>query len=182
MKNILGFLSVAVGAAAYLHMVVSTAKGTGEGLSLSTFALWSGLAWITCFTMWKQKANPAVPAIFAVGATATTIVLVAKGRFSWTSFDTLIAVLVFICVVVWITKGSKWALVLSVVAAVIAAVPFIVLSWKWPSNVPIIANSGFLLSNSLAFVAAKAWTLEDRLCFGANIVVCSLLVIPWFIT
>lgn len=170
-----------VGALSYLYMVVITAKGTGEGLSLSTFALWSALAWITGFTMLKEKANPTVPMIYGVGATTTTLVLLYKGRYGWSGFDTIIAVLVGLCIALWLTKGSRWALVLSVVAAVIAAIPFTLLTWESPANSPIVPNSGFLLTNLLAFISAKAWTLEDRLYSGANAIVCLLLVIPWVI-
>jgi hypothetical protein len=84
--------------------------------------------------------------------------------------------------VLWLTNGARWALVLSVVAAVIAALPFIIMTWKSPVNSPIIPNSGFLLANTLAFISAKAWTLEDRLYSGVNIVVCSILVIPWLLS
>lgn len=159
-------------------MVVATASGTGEGLSLATFALWSALAWITSFTMLKQKANPAVPMIYGVGATTTTIILLIKGRYGWSNLDSIIAILTILCVVLWLTNGPRWALILSVSAAFIAGLPFIIMTWKSPANSPIIPNSAFLLANTLAFISAKAWTLEDRLYSGVNIVVCSFLVIP----
>lgn len=180
-KKNLGILSVVVGASAYLYMIAITCKGTGEGLSLTTFLLWSMLAWITGFTSIKQGANPAVPFIYAVGATATTIVLLYKGRAGWSQFDSLIATLVILCVVLWLSKGAKWALILSVMAGMIASVPFILVTWQTPASSPIIANSGFFFANILSFAAAKAWTLEDRLYPGANIIVCGLLVLPWFI-
>jgi hypothetical protein len=180
-KKTLSILSVVVGALAYLYMVVTTAKGTGEGVSLSTFGLWSALAWITGFTMLKQKANPAVPMIYGIGAGATTLVLLIKGRYGWSGFDTIIAALVVLCIVLWLTNGAKWALILSVAAAVIASLPFIIMTWKSPAGSPIIPNSGFLLANTLMLISAKAWTLEDRLYAGVNVIVCSLLVIPWLI-
>lgn len=182
LKKILAILSVVVGAFAYIYMVTATVKGTGEGLSLSSFGLWSVLAWITSFTMLKQKANPAVPMIYGVGATVTTIILLIKGRYGWSSLDSVIAILVVICIALWLTNGARWALVLSVLASVIAAFPFMIMTWKSPANSPIIPNSGFLLANTLAFISAKAWTLEDRLYSGVNIVVCSLLVIPWLLS
>ncbi len=163
-------------------MVITTAKGTGEGLSLTTFGLWSALAWITSFTMLKQKANPAVPMIYGVGATVTTLVLLIKGRYGWSGLDTVIAILVILCILLWLTNGPRWALILSVAAAVIAALPFIVMTWKSPANSPIIPNSGFLLANTLALISAKAWTLEDRLYAGVNVMVCLLLVVPWLLS
>ena len=180
-KKNLGILSVVVGASAYLYLVTMTSRGSGEGLSLTTFLLWSMLAWITTITTVKAGANPAVPCIYAMGSSATALILLYKGKIGWSSFDSIIAVLVVMCVILWLSKGARWALVLSVIAAVIAAVPFIIVTWKTPSSSPIIANSGFFFANILSFAAAKAWTLEDRLYPGANIIVCGLLVLPCLI-
>jgi hypothetical protein len=162
-------------------MVVTTAKGTGEGLSLTTFGLWSALAWITSFTMLKQKANPAVPMIYGMGATATTIVLLIKDKYTWSEFDTFVAILVVICIILWITTGPRWALILSVVAGAIAALPFIIMTWKSPEKSLIIPNTGFFLANTLSLISAKAWTVEDRLLFGVNTFLTSFLVIPWLL-
>ncbi len=181
MKSLLAKLSVCVGVAAYAVMVYTITLGTGEGLSLSTFALWVALAWITSFTMLKQGANAAVPMIYGLGASITTLVLLYKGRYGWTGFDTVIAILTTICVILWLTQGARKALILSVIASAIASIPFAVMTWQAPASSPIIPNTGFLLSNILAFVAAKAWTVEDRLYSAVNIIVCSLLVIPWMI-
>lgn len=170
-----------MGGLSYLYMIVTTAQGTGEGLSLTTFGLWSALAWITSFAMLKKKVNPAVVMIYGVGACATTIILLIKGRFSWSNFDSLIAFLVVLCVILWHTRGPRGALILSVIAGGLAAVPFIVMTWKSPANSPIIPNAGFLITNVLAFVSAKTWTLEDRLYSVVNVVMCSLLVLPWLL-
>jgi hypothetical protein len=182
MKNKLSILSIIIGALAYLYMVLMTIKGTGEGLSLSTFGLWAALAWITSFSMLKQGANPAVPMVYGLGSTATTIVLLIKGRYGWTGFDTTIAISFAACVCLLLTSGPRWALVLSVFSSVLTATPFIVMTWTNPQGSPIVANTGFLLANILSFVSAKAWTLEDKLYPGANIIVCGLLVLPWLLS
>ncbi len=162
-------------------MVTKTAGGKGEGLSLTTFGLWAALAWITSVTMFKQGANPAVPTIYAVGATATTVVLLLKGKCQWSGFDTLIAAMVAICVWLWLTSGPRNALIMSVVATLIAGTPFIVMTWKNPAHSPIVPNAAFLVANTLAFVSAKDWTLEDRLFAGVNVGVCGMLVLPWLL-
>ena len=180
-KKVVAVLSILTGFLAYAYMVVTTAKSTGEGLSLTTFGLWAALAWISAFTMRKQGASYAVPMMYGSGGTKVTFVLLYKGKFGWTAFDSIIAGLVIVCVVLWLTSGVRWALIMSVVAAVIAAIPFIMLSWKDPVHTPIVASSGFLLTNILSLIAAKAWTLEDRLYPGVNVIVCALLVIPWLL-
>ena len=141
-----------IGALTYIYQVTVITMGTGEGFSLSTFGLWSALAWITGFTMLKQKANPWVPMIYGAGATATTIVLLFKGRYGWSGFDSVIAALVGLCIALWLTKGSKWALVLSVAASTTAAIPFIIMTWKSPAQSPIIPNAAFLVTNILALI------------------------------
>ena len=162
-------------------MVYITALGTGEGLSLSTFGLWAVLVWISSFTMLKQGANPAVPMIYSSGATITALLLHTKGRYGWSEFDSWIAALTALCVILWLTQGARKALILSVIAAGIAGIPFIVLTWNNPDNSPVLGNTGFLLTNLLALASAKAWTLEDRLFSSVNTAMCLLLVIPWVI-
>ena len=181
MKKVLFGLSVLVGATTYTYMVCITALGTGEGLSLSTFALWAILGWITSFTMLKQGANPAVPLIYTIGATSTAILLLVKGKYGWSQFDFIIAGLTALCVILWLRAGARKALILSVVAAGIAGIPFVVMTWKDPASSPVLGNAGFLLTNLLSLAAAKAWTLEDRLFSAVNTILCALLVIPWLI-
>lgn len=181
MKKILGGLSIFIGASTYIYMVYITAMGTGEGFSLSSFALWAILGWITSFTMLKQGANPAVPLIYTTGATCTAVLLLVKGMDGWSQFDSIVAGLTALCIILYLTAGARKALILSVVAATLAGIPFVLLTWQNPAISPVLGNSGFLLTNVLALVAAKAWTVEDRLFAAVNTVLCALLVIPWMI-
>jgi hypothetical protein len=181
LKKYIAILSAVFGALGYLYMIVTLIRKGGEGLSLSTFALGAALAWITGFTMLEQKANPTVPMIYGFGATITAVLLLIEGRCEWTSFDTTIAILVTWCIILWFSKGPRYTLVLSVAAALISFIPYLMMTWKNPAASPIIPNAGFLLANILAFVSAKTWTLEDRLYSAVNIVICASLVIPWLI-
>jgi hypothetical protein len=178
LKKTLVVSSIVLTAVTYLYLIVTTARGSGIGLSVTTFSLWSILAWITSFTMLKQKADPTVPLIYAVGATTTAIILVVKGRYDWSLLDLIVAILVIACIAVWITRGPRGALILSVIAGLTAAIPFIVVTWKAPMNSPLAVNAVLLFANFLAFVGAKAWTLEDRLYAVANMVLCIALVLP----
>lgn len=179
LKKLLNILSVIAGASAYLYLIINTLKGTGEGLSLTTFGLWASLAGITSITMLKQGANPAVPATYGLGAATTAFILLTKGKYNWADFDTVVAIMVVLCVVLWLSSGEKPAFLLSVLAGLIAAVPFLLMTWKAPASSPIIPNTGFFIANLLSFVSAKKWTLQDRLYSGANTVLCAFLVLPW---
>ncbi len=119
--------------------------------------------------------------IYGIGATLVALVLLLKGKFVWSVFDSIIAVLVVICVILWLTKGSRIALIASVAAGIIAAVPFIIMTWKSPASSPVISNTGFFLANTFAYFGAKTPTLQDRLYPGANAIACAFLVLPWLI-
>lgn len=160
-------------------MTVTTSFGTGEGLSFTTFLLWSGLAGIACYNLIKKDGGWGISLMYGIGATSVAITLIYKGRCDWSCTDTVVAFLVVACVYLSKTKGPTVGLVASVVAGVIAGIPFIVLTWKNPAASPIISNVGFLTSNILSFLSGKTWTMKDRLYGGANAVACILLVLPW---
>ncbi len=181
MKKKLAVSGVVIGASAYLFMVISTIMGTGEGASFTTFALWSALAWIAGFTMMKQGANPGVPMMYGFGAASTALALLCKGKVTWSGLDTITTVMVAICIILWLTSGPRRAMIMSIVAGVVGGIPFIIMTWKSPAASPFIPSSGFLLANLLFFLSGKKWTLEDRLYGGVNVIVTSLLVIPWLI-
>lgn len=181
MNKHLNLLSVIVGGLAYLNIIFTTMNGAVVGLSVSTFLLWSLLAAVTIYSLCKQKVNPAIACVYGSGATIMTIILLFKGKYSWDLFDTFIAAMVMICVILYFTTGPKPALVFSSLSGFLASLPFIVLTWSDPINSPIVTNSGFLLANVFAFAGAKAWTLEDRIYSGVNMIGGVLLVFPWFI-
>lgn len=181
MKKKLGIAGVVFGSLAYLYMIAGTLAGTGKGMTFSTFLLWSVLATITSLGKLRQGADARVSIIYGTGATITTVVLICKGRYGWTGLDTVVAILTVVCIVLWQTSGPRWALVMSVSAGGIASIPFIVTTWHAPASSPIIGNAGFLIANTLALIAAKAWTLEDRLYESVNVLLCVLLVVPWLI-
>lgn len=182
MKKKLSTLSVILGFLAYIYMVIMTIKGTGEGLSFTTFALWAALGWISGFIIMKKGFSPAVPFIYATGATTTTIVLLIKGRYGWTGFDSVIAALVAICIILMFSKNDKLAFVVSIFAGWVAIMPFVIMTWQTPSLSPIIPNTGFFLANVCLFFSAKTWKLEDWLYGASNALACSLLIIPWLMT
>jgi hypothetical protein len=181
LKTILGLIGVAAAGAGYTVMILMTAAGTGEGLSFATFLLWSALAWINTISTKKQSGSWIIPLMYSIGATTTTIVLIIKGRYGWSVFDTVVAILVIVCVILWLAKGDRWAIVSSTTASFIAALPFLIMTWKNPSVSPITPNTLFLLANFLGFIAAKKWTLQDRLYLGSNVVVCGSLVLFYWL-
>jgi hypothetical protein len=158
----------------------------GKGLSFTSFVLWTILTWISCITTKRQGgATPAVPRTYAIGATVMTIVLACKHRYSTlTTLDGTTAALVVLCLILWVIKGDKWALIISVIASSIAGIPYIVMTYTAPLDSPFLVNTGFLIANSIAFISAgelsiRKWTVEDRLFTGVSILTGVVMIFPW---
>jgi hypothetical protein len=167
--------------ATYGYLIVSTARGNGEGLSFVTFLLWSTNALISAFSMVAQKADAKVPFIWGIGGTAVAVILGVKGQFGWTTVDVIVTILVAICIALWFISGPRWALILSIVSSWVATYPFVIMTWKAPEQSPIVANIGFLTANLCMLVSAKAWTIEDRLFPFMSSVLCFILILPWLL-
>lgn len=176
-------------AVCYSYMIVCACMENGKGLSFASFALWTVLTWISCITTKGQGgATPAVPMVYAMGATIMTIVLACKHRYTTlTSIDGFTAILVVLCIVLLAKngkKGEKWALVISVIASTIAGIPYWVMTYRFPLESPVLANTGFLIANTTAFILAgklpwKHWTIRDRLFTGVSMVSGVILILPW---
>jgi hypothetical protein len=173
----------------YSYMIVCAWAEDGKGLSFASFALWTVLTWISCITIKSQGgATPAVPMLYAMGATFMTLVLAYMHRYTTlTALDGFTAILVVLCIVLLIKhgkRGEKWALVISVTASTIAGIPYWILTYKFPLESPVLANIGFLIANITAFISAgrlplKYWTIKDRLFTGVSIVSGVILILPW---
>jgi hypothetical protein len=177
-KKRVSILSVIVIGLTYAFMIVSAILNGGTGLSLTTFGLWAILSWITCFSLMKQEASFGAPMVYAVGATTLTTVLLFNGKWNPTSHDAVTAILVGICIVLWKTRGAKWALIISVSAGIIAAFPFIRMTWQDPASSPMLANCFFLIGNILSFGSVKKLAIEDLIFPTANVTLCVCLLIP----
>lgn len=166
----------------YTYLVFCAYKEDGRGLSFTSFILWTVLTWISCLTIKRQGGStPAVPMVYAIGATTMTVVLACKHRYTTLNvLDGFISILVVVCIVFWLMKGEKWALVISVIASSVAGIPYMVITWKFPIDSPVLANTGFLIANAIAFVSAGKWTIKDRLFTGVSVVTGIIMIIPWF--
>ncbi len=182
MKKLLAILSTVLGILSYGYLILQTVVGMGQGLSFTTFALWAMLAWIAVLSLIRHKANFSVPLIYAVGSSSISVILLLKGRFNWGIMDSVVVILVGFCVVLWLTRGARWALIASITASLIAGIPFIIMTWKFPEQSPILVNIFFTIVNFLSFLSVKGWRLEDRLYCGVNTIFCASFVLPWILS
>lgn len=187
-----------MGSTTYLGLIYRAYTSGGKGLSLSSFTLWTALSFISVITIIRgsmkikktgsvegteEKASASIPAIYGSGALIIALILWQEGAaVTWSSMDTLIAFLVFICITLLFKKKfNNHALVLSVLAGTIAGIPYTVMTWRDPASSPIVCSACFFLSSFLAFLGAEDWTFKSRLFTGVSVINNLTLIIPWII-
>lgn len=187
-----------MGIATYMGLIHGAYVSGGKGLSLSSFVLWTALSLVSAIGIVRrstktdkpknvkdaeEKGSPSIPAIYGSGALIVSVILWQKGAaVTWSSMDTLIAILVCACIALLFKKKfDKHALVLSVLAGTIAGIPYTVMTWQNPAASPIVCSVCFFSSSFLAFLGAEGWTLKSRLFTGVSVVNNLILIIPWLI-
>ncbi len=171
--------SVVLAVCSYVTIISKAVVGT-EGLSLSTFSLWALLAAIIGLAQKDDATDPALAMVYGIGASITALVLFVKGQCVWTPLDTTVSILVFVCLVLWKTLGSKWAMTLAILSGVIASVPYVMLTWKFPQSSPYVANIMFLVANTLAFMSVDDWAITKVLYPGVNVLMGIIMLVPLF--
>lgn len=129
----------------------------------ATWLLWGSLDVIAAASMYKQKGNWQLPAAYVGGCTFTLICMKLSGQKSeWTSFETLICGIVFLCIVGWYKSGPRLATILSTVGVVIAGFPQLKDAWVAPEQMPFIIYIGYTFVNYLSTKGGKEWSVEER--------------------
>src|SRR5215469_13211375 len=93
-------LQIAGGALAlllFIPMIAGILKSGAQGQSGAMWLLWGALDIVLTISIIQQRGNFLLPLGFAIGDLLVVILLVAKGRFTWGSFETGILILVIGC-------------------------------------------------------------------------------------
>ncbi len=145
--------------------------------SFATWMLWTLLDVIAAASIVLQKGNAALVIVHCMAGALITVMLAIKKQFYWSWFESMIVVLVIVCLVVWATAGDKVATIASTIAVGIASGPQIKLAWQKPEDSPPGIWVGFTLANFLSFVGGATWTIEDKFFPGFCAVLCLILVV-----
>lgn len=140
-----------------------------------TYFLWGLLDTIVFVTIFLQGGNIWLPLGYAIGSLIVATFLLIKKQFSWTWVETLVVVLIIICLFIWWKEGARAATIASVAALGIASIPQIVETWKDPDGTPTNIYLVFTLAGLLSFIGGASWTIEDKLYPGAAFIL-SLLI------
>lgn len=130
--------------------------------SLATFILWGLLDGIAAVAAYREGGNWFLPAFYTIGCLAVIACLLKARSIVWGMLETIISVMVLICIVAWIKTGNDTAIVISSLALAIASSPQLVDAWKAPAKVPLLTYVGFTVANVLATLAGKDWSIAER--------------------
>ena len=169
-------LAGAIGIAAYIVVIVGILKTKMEQ-SFAAFMLWAMLDIIATVTTIMQDGNYWLPLSNAFGSSIITILLIIKKQVSWSRVETLTAILVAVCLVIWYIAGEKAGMIASSLAVVIASVPQMADTFRKPEATPAGAYIIFLFANIVSFVAGKSWTVEERFYPACSIFLCLVIIV-----
>lgn len=146
--NLLALASAVLALLMYIPLCyqIWTGKTTQN---LATFILWGLLDAIAAGSTILERGNFLLPLFYTLGATSVIICLIRARAVKWTWLETLISVLVVICIIVWKTVGNEMTIIVSTLAMAIASVPQLVDAWKNPHNNPVLVYVGFMTANAL---------------------------------
>jgi len=159
---IVGAIIATVGSLSYL---VDTLKGKVKPNRVS-FLLWSLAPLIAFFAEIKQGVGIQALMTFIVGFLPLTIFIASfvnkKSVWNLTGFDLVCGTLSIIGIVLWyITKSGNVAIIFSILADALAAMPTVVKSFNFPeteSGWPYIAST---ISAVLTLLTIKVWNLAN---------------------
>jgi len=150
----------------YVPFVMRALKDGGEGQSFAMWALWAVLDTTMTFSLIVQGGNFLLTAGFSIGSIVLALILLAKGRATWSWFETSILVLVMVCLTVWKVSGPKMATIATTAAILIAGIPGAIELWRHPQPAVGRLWGGYAIANLLALFGGHSWTIEERLAPG----------------
>lgn len=172
-------LSGAIGILAYLLLIVALLRANTEQ-SFAAFLLWALLDGIATITIILEHGNYWLALANAIGSSIITLLLIYKKQVSWSWIESMTALLVLVCLVIWYTAGEQAGIIASSLAVVMASIPQMVDTYRKPEATPRGVYLVFLTANTLALIAGNAWTIEERFYAGCSIFLCGVIVVCSF--
>lgn len=154
-------LSVILALGLYIPLCVQIFTGKVKQ-NMATWLLWGLIDGVAAGSLIVQHGNYLLPAGYTLGAVITTLFIIRSKSITWTWFESLVTVLVVICIIIWALSGPKMATVASTLAMVIAGIPQLFETYRKPHDTPLIIYTGYIIANGLSAMGAKDWSIEER--------------------
>lgn len=168
-------LSGGIGILAYILLIAALLRAKTEQ-SFAAFFLWALLDCIATVTTILEHGNYWLALSNVIGTTVITLLLIYKGQVSWSWIESLTALLVVVCLVIWYISGEQAGIIASSLAVVIASIPQMVDTYKKPEATPTHIYLVFLTANIVSFIAGSGWAIEERFYQGCGIFLCAMIM------
>lgn len=159
--NSLIALSTVLALFLYFPLCIQIIKGKVQQ-NFATWFLWATLDGVAAGTLVVQHGNYLLPVAYTLGSGITALCIIRSKNFVWTWFESLVTILVIICITIWAVSGPRIATIASSLAMIIAGAPQIIETYQRPRDTPIMIFFGYFTANSLSMLGAKSWTVEER--------------------
>ena len=162
MEKIIEIAIVITGSLPYLLLVIGITKGVIKQ-SFASWLLWLILDVIVLIGLIVKNGSYLVYLVFTIGTFVVTLFLFLKRNFKWGKFDSFIAILVFICMIVYFSASSYLTIIIGTIALALAGIPQFIDILKDPRSTSTIAYLLFSTSGTLSLFETSAWTVQDKL-------------------
>lgn len=144
--------------------------------NLLTWVLWGTLDAVVAATIVVQDGSWLLPIVYTFGSGVTVLIIKRHGdKASWTWFETLVASLVIVSVVVWYLTTDAIATVASTCAMLIAGIPQLKDAWQKPREMPLAAYTMYAVANILCAAGGADWSVKERFYPASGAVFCLLI-------
>lgn len=157
----------------FIPMISGILKDGAEGQSCATWMLWGALDTVLTISVIEQRGNFLLPLGFAIGDVLLVVLLLAKRRFQWGRFETIILLLVIGCTAGWKIGGPKIATIAATLGICVAGIPGWLAMLRQPQRKVGNVWAGYILANGLSFFGGTAMIVEERFAPGV-FALCSL--------
>lgn len=148
---------------AYVPLIIGTLKNKFDKSQVfTTWFLYFLLDIITMFSSNKLDGNYVILFGFAVGSFIMAFILLYQGRIGWSWLESVVTILIILCIIAWYYSGPYWALIFGIGSESIVGIYLIIKTFTNPTvKYNLLAYIMFLIVSIIAIFDGKDWSLEQ---------------------
>ncbi len=144
-----------------LLLVVMLLKGDTRQ-NFATWLMWGILDAIVALSIYSRGGNYLLVTLYTVTSLLISACIYYRFGFSWTIYETKVAWLACVCMLVWYLTGSWYAIIASTFAVIIAGDPQVRDIWTDTDNQKAWSWIGFGIANFFGILMGKEWSVAER--------------------
>lgn len=154
-------LSTGIGVVLFISVCVQVLGGKPQ--NLASWILFTLLTGIAAASVIAQRGNYPIALVWAIGNGTVSLCIFKSRIFSWTWLESVVVVLVIVCLVIWAMSGAKAATIATSIAFLTAGLPQLRDTYHKPWNTSVVIYFGYSVASTLSVIAGKTWSVEQRL-------------------